>query len=123
MKNKINVLLCIAVASVSVSVQSAFGQSDRTTQQIFSGFHQFADGFKVNKDGADGSKSGITPLTMGCIRQKGNREFPYPVKGHEVITNPPVFTWPMADYKYPEVFPVDKTKRKMDDCLHYDFQL
>ena len=123
MKNKINVLLCIAVASVSVSVQSAFGQSDRTTQQIFSGFHQFADGFKVNEDGADGSKSGITPLTMGCIRQKGNREFPYPVKGHEVITNPPVFTWPMADYKYPEVFPVDKTKRKMDDCLHYDFQL
>ena len=70
MKNKINVLLCIAVASVSVSVQSAFGQSDRTTQQIFSGFHQFADGFKVNKDGADGSKSGIT-IDYGMYTAKG----------------------------------------------------
>lgn len=108
MKNKIKVWLGATVAVMSVSVQSVFAQSDGTVQQVFSGFHQFADGFKVNEEEADDSKSGITPLTMGCIRQKGNREFPYPVKGHEVITNPPVFTWPMADYEYPKVFPVKK---------------
>lgn len=122
-KCKIKVLLGMAVATMFVFVQSVFGQSDGTVRRIFSGFYQFADGFRVNEDEADGNKSGIIPLTMGCIRQKGNREFPYPVKGHEVITNPPVFTWPMADYKYPEVFPVDKSKRKTGDRLHYDFQL
>lgn len=123
MKNKIKVWLGATVAVMSVSVQSVFAQSDGTVQQVFSGFHRFADGFKVNEEEADDSKRGITPLTMGCIRQKGNREFPYPVKGHEVITNPPVFTWPMADYEYPKVFPVKKVSGKTERCLQYDFQM
>lgn len=123
MKNKMSVSFCIGLALMFVFTQTTFGQSDQTIQQVFSGFRQFTDDFKVQDDESSGGKSGITPLNMGCIRQKGNREFPYPMKGHKLITNPPVFTWPMADYKYPETFPVEKTGNKMDDYLCYDFQL
>lgn len=123
MKNRINAFLGMGLIAMIVFIEPAFGQSDRNIQQLFSGFHQFADEFKVNEDQPDGGKSGITPLAMGCIRQKGNREFPYPTEGHQLITNPPIFTWPMADYKYPKTFPAGKSDKKVDDYLRYDFQL
>lgn len=91
-------------------------------QQPFEGFRQFSQSFKVNEnDPLNGS--GIVPLEMNCIRQKGNREFPYPTQGQQVITNPVVFTWPMADYEYPASFPTKPSGKKLDDFLRYDIQI
>ncbi len=107
--------------SVFLSLQSLSGQSIKS-QQLFEGFHQFAQSFKVNdKSIEDGD--GINLLDMNCIRQKGNREFPYPTKGHRLITNPPIFTWPMADYEYPTSFPAKESDKKLNDFLRYDIQI
>lgn len=91
-------------------------------QEVFDGFRQFTESFQVKKE-EPGNGTGITPLEMNCIRQKGNREFPYPIEGHTIITNPPVFTWPMADYVYPEVFPPRLPEKELDDFLRYEIQL
>lgn len=92
------------------------------SQDVFDGFRQFTESFQVKKEELV-KGTGITPLEMNCIRQKGNREFPYPVEGHAIITNPPVFTWPMADYEYPETFPPRLPEKGLDDFLRYDIQL
>lgn len=81
MKNKIKVWLGATVAVMSVSVQSVFAQSDGTVQQVFSGFHQFADGFKVNEEEADDSKSGITPIDYGMHPAKGKPGVSLPGEG------------------------------------------
>lgn len=91
-------------------------------QDVFDGFRQFTESFQVKKE-EPVKGTGITPLEMNCIRQKGNREFPYPVEGHAIITNPPVFTWPMADYEYPEIFPPQLLEKELDDFLRYEIQL
>lgn len=63
----------------------------------FDGLLRFAEAYKVKTcDGLGGS--GFMPLDMECIRRTDNREYPYPIAGHPLITNPPVFTWPNVDY-------------------------
>lgn len=89
---------------------------------VFEGFKNFAEAYKVTEDEAV-EGSGVKPLAMDCIRRKGNREFPYPTEGHELVTNPPLFTWPMADYEYPEIFPAPASEKTLEEYLHYDFQL
>lgn len=97
-----------------------FGQHSACQQ--FSGLRKFSESYMVGQDEkTDGN--GIHYLDMSRIRQKGNREFPYPIKGHQLITNPPVFTWPMADYKYPESFPVEIHEKELDAFLRYDFRI
>lgn len=91
-------------------------------QEVFDGFRQFTESYQV-KEQESGKGTGICPLEMNCIRQKGNREFPYPIEGHTVITNPPVFTWPMVDYEYPKTFPAQLPDKELDDFLRYDIQL
>lgn len=104
-----------------ISLQSLSGQSPES-RQLFDGFHKFAESFKVHKK-EQRSGDGINYLNMNCIRQNGNREFPYPSKGHELIANPPIFTWPMADYEYPESFPAKELNKELKDFLHYDIQI
>lgn len=108
--------------SILVSTMTIFIVQTSEAQEIFNGFRQFAESFQV-KEKNPVKKTGICPLEMNCIRQKGNREFPYPVDGHTIITNPPVFTWPMADYEYPTTFPAKLPDKKLDDFLRYDIQL
>lgn len=107
-------LLLFVAASLIVQTSKA--------QEVFDGFRQFTESFQVKQD-EPGKGTGITPLEMNCIRQKGNREFPYPIEGHTIITNPPVFTWPMADYEYPTTFPAQLPDKKLDEFLRYDIQL
>jgi len=102
------------------SVQTVYAQSDPA--QLFKGFTQFSDAYKVRGSEA-GNGSGIKMLSLNAIRQQGNREFPYPTKGHELIANPPIFTWPMADYEYPKTFPEALSDKKLDEYQRYDFQL
>ena len=105
-----------------MSATTIFVGQTLKAQDVFGGFRQFSETFQVKKK-EPGQGTGICPLEMNCIRQKGNREFPYPIKGHAVITNPPVFTWPMADYEYPETFPPQLPDKALDDFLRYDIQL
>ena len=100
----------------------AFTAQACRAQGLFDGFRQFTESFQVKKQEAVNG-TGISPLEMNCIRQKGNREFPYPMRGHSVIVNPPIFTWPMADYEYPNTFPTQLPEKKLDDFLRYDIQL
>lgn len=101
-------------------VQNTFAQS--TVKEIFKGFNQFSNAYKVSNNEA-GNGSGIKTISLNAIRQQGNREFPYPTKGHTLIANPPIFTWPMADYEYPKTFPEIPSNKKLDDYVRYDFQL
>lgn len=68
-------------------------------------------------------ENGIRLLTDSVLRQTGNRTYPYPVKGHRLITNPPTFTWPSADYRMPATFPVPLVHKGIDDFLRYDIQM
>ncbi len=112
----------IVLFSLLMSATTIFVGQTLKAQDVFGGFRQFSETFQVKKK-EPGQGTGICPLEMNCIRQKGNREFPYPIKGHAVITNPPVFTWPMADYEYPETFPPQLPDKALDDFLRYDIQL
>lgn len=118
---KTRIILSFIALHIVVGTSSSNAMT-ADTDFVFAGFRQFAESYKVNGyDTEDGN--GIIPLEMNCIRQKGNREFPYPTEGHGVITNPPTFTWPMANYTYPETFPAPHSGKKIDDYLHYDIQL
>ena len=70
---------------------------------------------------ADGS--GVRLLTAACLRNGSNREYPYPAKGHQLVVNPPVFTWPMSDYEYAETFPNKPELRDLELYDRYGFQL
>lgn len=85
----------------------------------FAGLREFEAGYLDSEAGADG----IERLTVSAIRPKGNRERPYPQDGDKLVVNPPVFTWPMADYEFPTVFPSPHFDKKLDDYLKYDFQI
>lgn len=121
MKHRIYKITGIIAILIFISSQSLSGQSPKGGQ-IFNDFYKFSESFKVDKED-QGKDDGINYLSMDCIRQKGNREFPYPTKGHELITNPPVFTWPMADYEYPESFPPKPLDKELDDFLRYDIEI
>lgn len=112
----------IVLFSLLASAAMIFTGQMGKAQEAFDGFRQFAESFQV-KEEEPGKGTGIRPLEMNCIRQKGNREFPYPIEGHAVITNPPVFTWLMADYEYPETFPATLPEKQLDEFLRYDIQL
>lgn len=114
-------ILKLTFVLMFASVQSLFGQTPKKPQ-VFNGFNQFAASFKVGQED-EAAGDGIHYLNMNCIRQKGNREFPYPTEGHALITNPPVFTWPMADYEYPVTFPTELPDKKLDEFLRYDIQI
>lgn len=121
MENRIYKTAVAIAICISISIQSLLGQSSKE-HQIFDGFFQFAESFKVVKNEMK-DEDGINYLTINCIRQKGNREFPYPIKGHDIITNPPVFTWPMEDYEYPASFPPETSNKGLDEFLRYDIQI
>lgn len=88
----------------------------------FRGLQKYERGYLVGeKEKAKGS--GELSISSNCLRPKGNRERPYPQKGDRLVVNPPTFTWPMADYKFPETFPVPPTDKMFGDYLTYDFQL
>jgi hypothetical protein len=114
---KVKIILFFALF---LSVQSVFSQS--AISPLFKGFYQFSDSYRVtDKEVVDGN--GIKTLTLNAIRQQGNRDFPYPTKGHTLIANPPIFIWPMADYEYAKTFPEMPGDKKLDEYLRYDFQL
>lgn len=108
--------------SMLVAAAMTFNVTASSAQETFKGFRTFTESFQVKKE-EPVKGTGINPLDMNCIRQKGNREFPYPIQGHEVIVNPPVFTWPMADYEYPDEFPPKPLEKPLDEFLRYDIQL
>ncbi|WP_304211992.1 DUF4962 domain-containing protein [Phocaeicola plebeius] len=112
----------IILFSWLVAALTPFIAQTGKAQNTFEGFQQFTESFQVKTQEA-GKSTGFYPLDMNCIRQKGNREFPYPTEGHGIITNPPTFTWPMADYHYPKTFPAPHSGKKIGDYLHYDIQL
>lgn len=86
----------------------------------FAGLRGFEREYRqANTDNPDG----IERLTVAAIRPKGNRERPYPLEGDKLVVNPPVFTWPMADYEFPKVFPTPFSDKALDDYARYDFQL
>lgn len=88
----------------------------------FRGLQKYEKSYLVGeKEHAKGS--GELTISSTCLRPKGNRERPYPQKGDRLVVNPPTFTWPMADYKFPETFPVPPTDKMFGDYLTYDFQL
>jgi hypothetical protein len=110
----------VLLLAVFLLVQTAAAQS--TTAEIFRGFDQFSEAYKVsNSEPVIGT--GIKTLNLNAVRQQGNRELPYPTKGHNLIANPPIFTWPMSDYEYPKTFPEDPSSKKLDEYAQYDFQL
>lgn len=91
-----------------------------TANEPFAGLRGFEKEYRqANTDNPDG----IERLTVAAIRPKGNRQRPYPLEGDKMVVNPPVFTWPMADYEFPEVFPSPHSGKKLDDYARYDFQL
>ncbi|MFL9829324.1 DUF4962 domain-containing protein [Flavobacterium sp. ST-87] len=110
----------LLLAPLFLLVQNVFAQS--TVKEIFKGFNQFSEAYKISNNESDNG-NGIKNISLNAIRQQGNREFPYPVKGHTLIANPPIFTWPMADYEYPKTFPETPSKKKLEEYLRYDFQL
>lgn len=115
-------ILLLGLAAIAAApTLSLYGQSPTETS-CFEGLNRFAEAYKV-QPGEQTEGNGIALLPMDCIRQKGNREFPYPIEGHTLVVNPPVLTWPMADYVYPEVFPAPPSEKSIDDYLHYDVQL
>lgn len=110
----------ILLLTISLSVQTTFAQT--TLGQVFKGFNQFSEDYKVKSNetsNGDGNKT----LSINAVRQQGNREFPYPTKGHQLIANPPIFTWPMADFEYPKTFPEEPSEKKLNEYKRYDFQL
>jgi hypothetical protein len=110
----------VLLLAVFLLVQTVAAQS--TTTEIFRGFDQFSEAYKVsNSEPVSGT--GIKTLNLNAVRQQGNREFPYPTKGHTLIANPPIFTWPMSDYEYPKTFPEAPSSKKLDEYAQYDFQL
>lgn len=108
--------------SIFVSVMAMCIVQTGKAQDTFDGFWKLTESFLVKKE-EPVKGTGINPLDMNCIRQKGNREFPYPIQGHAIIVNPPVFTWPMADYEYPNEFPPKLPETPLDEFLRYDIQL
>ncbi|MEN9906911.1 MAG: hypothetical protein RLZZ540_52 [Bacteroidota bacterium] len=108
------------LGSLFFSVHTTFAQA--TVEEIFKGFNQFSEAYKVSNNEVS-SATGIKNISLNAIRPQGNREFPYPTKGHTLIANPPIFTWPMADYEYPKTFPEIPSNKKLDDYVRYDFQL
>lgn len=95
---------------------------DDACRPPFNGIFQSAQTYQVtNNEAVNGN--GIELLTATCLRQKGNREYPYPTEKHHVITNPPIFTWPMVDYEYPTTFPSQLPDKELDEYLQYDIQL
>lgn len=119
-KSIFRVSLCTLFALNSVHGYSQKMPQERSS--CFEGFLQFTEAYKTGaQDGTDGS--GIMPLEMSCVRRTDNREQPYPVAGQSLITNPPVFTWPNADYRPPVVFPSRGDGRTLDDYARYDIQL
>ncbi|MEQ9289621.1 MAG: DUF4962 domain-containing protein [Cyclobacteriaceae bacterium] len=81
----------------------------KAQNDVFEGFRKQGALFSATRKNISSepghNDSGTKLLDMACIRQKGNRELPYPIQGHGIITNPPVFTWPMDDYIVPDTFP------------------
>lgn len=74
-------------------------------------------------EAAPPGNSGIVTITSESIRPQGNRLREYPVTGDRMVANPPIFSWPMADYVAPTVFPAPHSDKSLDDYLRYDFQL
>ena len=99
-----------------------------TKNDLFKGFHHFAAEFNVNESLSNDTQyqtniTGISLLKHKVLRQTGNRTFPYPTKGHSIITNPPIFTWPSTDYETPTTFPVQLEDKGINDFVRYDIQL
>ncbi len=120
----IKATVCGAILiTVSLPIWGQIAKND-----IFEGFHHFAAEFNVNENPNNNIQcqtnvTGINLLRHKSLRQTGNRTFPYPVKGHSIITNPPIFTWPSADYKTPTTFPIQLEDKGINDFIHYDIQL
>ncbi len=70
-----------------------------------------------------GGGTGVQMLEAKSLRDGQNRTYPYPVKGHKVLTNPVVFTWPMSDYVYAEVYPRTQLVKPLDQYDRYGFQM
>lgn len=98
---------------------AAIGVASSAAVEPFAGLK----GFEQQYLDAETDATGVERLTVSAIRPKGNRQRPYPVEGDKMVVNPPVFTWPMADYEFPQVFPSPHSDKKLDDYLKYDFQL
>lgn len=108
-------LIPFIIAGVSLVLPGA-----ATANEPFAGLRGFEKEYRqANTDNPDG----IERLTVAAIRPKGNRQRPYPLEGDKIVVNPPVFTWPMADYEFPKVFPSPHSGKKLDDYDRYDFQL
>lgn len=88
----------------------------------FRGLQKYEKGYLVGEN-EKAKGTGELSISSSCLRPKGNRERPYPQKGDRLVVNPPTFTWPMADYKFPEKFPPPPTDKGFGDYLTYDFQL
>lgn len=99
------------LCSIAVSASAA---------EPFAGLRQFERQYLETQTDND---SGLLQITVDAIRPKGNRTRPYPAEGDRLVVNPPVFTWPMADYEFPQVFPTPHSDKGLDDYLKYDFQL
>ena len=87
------------------------------------GLDSFAELYLVNDNDTQKGSSGILPLHLSSIRPDDNRQWPYPIEGHTLIVNPPVFTWPMADFKQADISESNKTEKAFDEYLRYDFQM
>lgn len=101
-------------------------QYSQITAQVesnpFEGLENLVNSYKVVENEKD-TETGDKFLSISCIRQKGNRDFPYPIKGHKIIANPPVLTWPMEDYRYPDTFPFTPEYRELSSMTKYKVQL
>ena len=118
---KTNFILITAVVFVySVAGTGAIAQD--ITDELFRGFKDYEDSYLVCGK-AVGEESGIRMLDVATPRPKGNRQSVYPVGGSELMTNPPLFTWPMADYEFPTTFPPEIHEKELSGFAVYDFQL
>ncbi len=85
------------------------------------GLRQQTESFLASPGEAPGT--GVRLLAARTLRNGSNREYAYPDNGHRLVANPPVFTWPMSDYRYPETFPVRPEARDPGSFHRYGFQL
>lgn len=120
MKKSITNVLGAACLLFFGSVCPVGGQT--VTEPLFKGFHDYEDSYLVTSK-EQSSATGIRMLNVQTPRPKGNRETVYPTEGHKLISNPPLFTWPMADYEFPTTFPPVIHEKDLDDFAKYDFQL
>ncbi len=107
------ILSTITAAMVALSMGAA---------EPFEGLAAYEESYLVGP-GEKAEGTGVLSIESKCLRPKGNRERPYPQSGDKLVVNPPTFTWPMADYEFPQSFPVPPTDKGFGDYLHYDFQL